>query len=51
MPIHFNPFERKMSKEKFKFFKKLERVWERQPLNVLNMDISMASIIDGIVKK
>ena len=39
-----------MSKEKFKFFKKLARVWEKQPLNVLNMDISMASIIDDLVK-
>jgi hypothetical protein len=50
MTIHFNPFERKMSKEKFKFFKKLARVWEKQPLNVLNMDISLASIIDDFVK-
>jgi hypothetical protein len=45
MPIHFNPSERKMSKEKLKFFKKLERVWEGWPASVLSIDISMAPII------
>jgi hypothetical protein len=44
MPIHFNPFERKMSKEKLKFFEKLERVLEGWPASLLNMDSSMASI-------
>jgi hypothetical protein len=45
MPIHFNPSERKMSKEKLKFLEKLERVWEGWPASLLDIDISMASII------